>query len=101
MQLSNNIFQHSEKFGDGLGGNAFAKNSHSSSDIDTLGFLEQRDEKYACGYRPERVAGSGETTCPAPETKMPLPFQAKVMSRIPRFTDRCSKVTESHRNSGV
>ena len=56
---------------------------------------DKRDEKHACDYRLERVAGSGETTGAAPETKMPLPFQAKVKSRIPRFTDRCEKITVS------
>ena len=94
-------------------GNTFASRnglSNRFSHMDQLQFLrhrcaripgDKRDEKHACGYRPERVAGSGETTGPAPGTKMPLPFQAKVKSRIHRFTDRCGKVTESHGNSVV
>ena len=88
-------------------GNTFASRnglSNRFSHMDQLQFLrhryaripgDKRDEQHACGYRPERAAGSGETTGPAPETKMPLPFQAKVKSRIHRFTDRCGKTTES------
>ena len=88
-------------------GNTFASRnglSNRFSHMDQPQFLrhrcariqgDKRDEKHACGYRPERVTGSGETTDPAPEPKMPLPFQAKVKRRIPRFTDRCGKTTES------
>ena len=89
-------------------GNTFASRnglSNRFSHMDQPQFLrhryaripgDKRDEQHACGYRPERATGSGETAGPAPETKMPLPFQAKVKSRIPRFTDRREKTTESH-----
>ena len=89
-------------------GNTFASRnglSNRFSHMDQPQFLrhrcaripgDKRDKQHACGYRPERVAGSGETTGPSPGTKMPLPFQAKVKSRIHRFTDRCGKTTESH-----
>ena len=88
-------------------GNTFASRnglSNRFSHMDQPQFLrhlcaripgDKWDEKHACGYRPERVAGSGETTGPATGTKMPLPFLAKVKSRIPPFTDRCGKTTEN------
>ena len=88
-------------------GNTFASRnglSNRFSHMDQPQFLrhrcaripgDKRDKQHACGYRPERAAGSGETTGPAPETKMPLPFQAEVKSRIHRFTDRCGKTTEA------
>ena len=88
-------------------GNTFASRnglSNRFSHMDQPQFLrhrcaripgDKRDEQHACGYRPERAAGSGETTGPAPGTKMPLPFQAKVKSRIHRFTDRCGKTTDN------
>ncbi len=86
-------------------GNTFASRnglSNRFSHMDQPQFLrhrcaripgDKRDEKHACGHRPERVAGSDETTGPAPEPKMPLPFKAEVKSRIRRFTDRCGKTT--------
>ena len=89
-------------------GNTFASRnglSNRFSHMDQPQFLrhrcaripgDKRDEQHACGYRPERAAGSGETAGAALETKLPLPFQVKVKSRIHRLTDRCGKVTESH-----
>ena len=88
-------------------GNTFASRnglSNRFSHMDQPQFLrhqcaripgDKRDEQHACGYRPKRTAGSSETAGPAPETKMPLPFLAKVKSRIPRFTVRCEKTTVS------
>ena len=90
-------------------GNTFASRnglSNRFSHMDQPQFLrhqcaripgDKRDEQHACGYRPKRTAGSSETAGPAPETKMPLPFQGRSRAESPASptgVERRLKVTK-------
>jgi hypothetical protein len=69
--------------------------SHSSSVIDmNPNPRRQWDELHAHRHRPERTTEAVRQ--PAQRRKADaLPFQAEVKSRIPRFADRCGKMTGS------
>ena len=69
--------------------------SHSSSDIDAHGSQAtnvMNSTPAATGWKEPQKRRDG---WPSAGTKMPLPFQAEVKSRIHRFTDRCGKTTEA------